>query len=116
METTPIELTLTDVLTHHLKGGKFQYLSYDHHKALAEYKTSNAYADESKSFEYFSEEYKPDKWYLPKELIAKHAYWRDGKLRSVEFNPDGTIKRVYVGARRSRSFYSYNLDELKLIQ
>jgi len=111
-------MNLNDILNHHLKGGLFEYKSFDFKKAKSEYELSKEYEDLCKvhdSFSPTSMEIK-DKYQLPDELIEKYAYFRKGKLRSVHFTPCGSIMKVLIGARYAISYYDYNLkDNVKLI-
>ena len=78
-------------------GCKFKYKSYDHVKAVDEFKTTEAYI-----------EYKqpPDCFSMPAELKEKHTVWKVGKLRSIEFNPDGSFRRAKIGNKYSKTFYA----------
>lgn len=109
-------MNLTDVLNHHMNGGQFEYLSYDHKKAKDEFLTT------PKGKEYIdpiiwthNEMRRVDKWDIPDEIREKYSYWRKGKLRRVEFSPTGTIYRLYIGAKYAVPFYECRLDGLRLI-
>lgn len=111
------DIDLIDVLNHHLAGGKFEYKSFDFKKAAAEYEKSKEWEDLcsiNDSFSPIGLELK-DKYQIPEEIREKYAYWRTGKLRNVEFSPSGAIRRVYIGAKYSISFYWNNLESLRLI-
>ena len=99
-------MTLTDYIepnmtTHELldiikTGCKFEYKSYDHKKAVAEFKTTEAYI-----------EYKepPDCFSMPVDIKDKYTIWKVGKIRSIEFNPDGSFRRAKIGNKYSKTFY-----------
>jgi len=55
----------------------WHYESYDHKAAMAELVWLNNS--------------------LPDELKQKHAHMKVGKLRTMRFDPDGMIARMYVG-------------------
>jgi len=65
----------------------WHYESYDHKAAMAEF--GNPYHP------------KADKVWLnnslPDELKEKHAHRKVGKLRTMKFDPDGMISKMYVG-------------------
>lgn len=45
--------------------------------------------------------------YMPPELMEKYAHMKTGKLRSLKFDPDGMISRMYVGRnhRYAKAFF-----------
>lgn len=100
-------------LNHALSGGKFEYTSFDYKAALAEFKGTKEYQDMEQISLLFNSGHKPDKYDIHPEIRIKHAVRRIGKLREVQFNPDGTIKRLKIGARYALSFYS--ITDLKFI-
>lgn len=64
---------------------EFMYLSYDHEKAIEHANKMGAKANGNA------------KWhYLPKEFTNKFPLWRKGKLWDICFNPDGSIKKIYI--------------------
>ena len=98
-------ITLKSILDHAMKGGTFTYASYDHHKAVSEYKETQEY--KSKYGEsVFLRDLEPYKYDIPEEIRNKHVVMRQGKLRQVEFaNVPGKIYRVKIGNKYSISFY-----------
>jgi len=111
-------MNLIDVLNHHLSGGKFEYKSFDFKKAAEEYEKTEEWERLCRINDSFCPvglELK-DKYQLPEEIREKYSYWRAGKLRKVDFGPSGQIRRIYIGARYSVSFYWNNLDNLRLIK
>jgi len=108
-------MELLQVLQHHLNGGRFEYLSYDHALAKEHFLRTDE-GEKLNQLDCLFNEYPAfDKWDIPKEIRDQYSYWRNGKLRSIQFNPDGSILRVYIGAKRARTFYKCDLHELKLI-
>lgn len=106
-----------EILHHHLKGGKFEYLSLKYEDAVNEFTESVDFI----SFKKFR-----DAWNLsdnkitmdeiPKEIKDKHMRWRLGKVRKILFTPSGSIDRVYVGAKYARPFRENNLHEIRLLK
>ena len=72
---------------------KWHYESYDHQAAMTEIKQMSNIPHTTKNlFE------NPNSCYgVPDELKVKHAHMKIGKLRSMRFDPDGMIERMYVG-------------------
>lgn len=112
-------MELIDVLNHHLNGGQFEYKSFDFKKAADEYSKTDEWKKQLKSWESLEKilhmntlEIK-DKYQIPEDIRGKYSYWRKGKLRKVEFNPSGSIFRIYIGAKYAIAFY--NLDGLRLV-
>lgn len=64
---------------------EFMYLSYDHKAAMKHAISMGTKVDGNGEWHY-----------LPKELTNKFPLWRKGKLWIISFNPDGTIKKVYI--------------------
>ena len=109
---------LHQVLRHHLAGGSFEYLTYNHKLASIEYRQTREFKDRCEYFTYGTtkpENVKIYKYDIPEEIRTKYAYWRKGKIRRLFFNNDGSVNRIYIGAHWSRSFYNFNLKELSLI-
>ena len=104
-------MKLIDVLNHHLKGGKFEYKSFDFKKAAAEYELTKEWEDLCKkndSFCPFGLELK-DKYQIPEEIREKYSYFRKGKLRSIHFSPNGEIFNISLGAKYPCIFYEQDL-------
>lgn len=106
---------LNEVLSHHLKGGEFKYKSFDYKLALADFTKSEEYKNSHASFKNLFPNSKVDKYEIPVEFRDKHAVIRNGKLRKIEFTPHGDIRRCYIGAHYSITFYDYNLTDLFLL-
>lgn len=81
------------------KGAKYEYESYDHKSALKEYNSSEKWADYKKTFK------KPNCHDLPQELKEKYITKKIGKLRRIDFNPQGKAWRFKIGHRYSKTFY-----------
>lgn len=115
-------MELLDVLNHHLKGGEFEYKSFDFKKAKEEYEQTEEWINQLKEWErikktlYLGELKLNDKYQIPNDIREKHSYFRKGKLRRVQFSPTGSIYRIYIGAKYSIAIYESNLkDNLRLI-
>jgi len=113
-----METNLKTILDHALNGGKFQYLTYDHKKALEEFKGTQEYQNicQVDLMCHSSGKPKINKHDIPKEIRDNYPIWRNGKIRNVEFNPDGEIRRIKIGAKFSLNFYEDDIDKLKLIK
>lgn len=113
-------MTLLDVLNHHLKGGSFEYKSFDFKKAADEYSKTDEWKRQLKSWESLEKllQMDPlkikDKYQIPEEIRDKFSYWRKGKLRKVEFTPTGSVYRIYIGAKYPITFYNCRLEGFRL--
>lgn len=76
------------------EGVQWYYLSYDHKAAVDELMQAGTSVHFSGSAPT-----KPDYSYfpVPNEVKNNHLVWRVGKLRSMRFDPDGMINRMYIG-------------------
>lgn len=103
-------MELKDILNHHLSGGNFEYLSVKFKEAAAEYEQTKEWQSEvnlMRSFQVRESEIRiKSTLQIPEEILEKHSYWRIGKLRSVAFNPSGSIYRIKLGAKYSISIYN----------
>lgn len=107
---------LQKVLNHHLNGGKFLYLSYDHAKAFEFFKGTKEYQDLCQLGLIFGDNKpKVSKHDIPKEIRDNYPVWRNGKIRSIEFNPFGEIRRIKIGAKFAISFYEWDFNKLQLL-
>lgn len=98
-------ITLKSILDHAMKGGTFTYASYDHHKAVAEYKETQEYKS-NYGESAFLRHLEPGKYDIPEEIRDRHVVMKQGKLRHVEFtNVPGKIYRVKIGSKYAISFY-----------
>lgn len=107
-------MKLIDVLNHHLNGGTFEYLSYDHSKAKEHFLNTDEGKKYLEPIWTHNEMRRVDKWDIPQEIRDQYSYWRKGKLRKVEFTPTGKIYRLYIGAKYAIPFYECRLEGLKL--
>ena len=71
-------------------GTLWYYKSYDHKAACEELNIKNPQSGTS-LFE------KQSHYYIPEEVKENYIVWRVGKLRTMMFDPDGLIKKMYVG-------------------
>ena len=103
--TTETPMTADPLLGVVISGCKFKYASYDFKKAYEEFK--NTLPDDTLDIFPYSEKEKMKLAgeYMPKELKEKYRIWKVGKLRQIEFNPNGQAWRFRIGARYARSFY-----------
>ena len=69
---------------------KWHYISYDHKAAMDEIR-----GNMPKNHKFFHQD-------VPDEMKKKYAHMKIGKLRSMRFDPDGMVERMYVG--RSNKF------------
>lgn len=106
------ELTLSKILKHHLSGGKFEYKSFDFKKAVEEFEKTEAFEKLDNSWPFFNNPYKLEKYDIPEYIREKYSFWRHGKVRSIEFNPNGSIYRIKIGARYAITIYEYNVKNL----
>jgi hypothetical protein len=112
-----MKTNLQKILDHALNGGKFQYLTYDHKSALTEFKGTKEYQDlcQYDLMLHGSGNPRVDKYSIPKEIRGKHPLWRNGKIRNVEFAPDGHIRRIKIGAKFALNFYENDIHKLRLL-
>lgn len=90
--------SIKEIIDHHFNGGKFEYLSTNFKAAKEDYGDENL----------------KDVRLIPDEIREKHNYWRIGKLRHVDFAPNGKPFRIKLGAMYAVTFYEYNLDLAKI--
>ena len=81
-----------------ISGCKFKYLSYDHKKAVEEYRTSDKYKEDRKWLKHLNS------WNMPKELKEKYKDEKIGKLRRIDFSPNGEAWRFYIGNKYAKSY------------
>jgi hypothetical protein len=91
-----------------VSGVRFDYVSYDHKKAMSEYNESDEFADYRLSYR------NPKSWDIPDSLKDKYRVIRKGKLRSIQFNPVGKVWRFSIGSKFSKT-YSINDFGVKVI-
>jgi hypothetical protein len=89
-----------------LSGCKFIYVSYDHKACVEEMRKNGKFVTylnptyfgggriENGSFQY-----------IPPEVKKNHIIWRSGKLRVMNFDNNGLIKRIYIGNKRAKCFF-----------
>ena len=94
-----------------VSGCKFKYYSYDHKKALVEYRSSDKYIVDRK---YYAN---PDSWDMPLALKEKYKVEKIGKLREITFSPNGKACRFRIGNKYYKSFYieDFGLEVFPLI-
>jgi hypothetical protein len=100
-KSSNIDETATDVYTLLcvvVSGCKFKYISYDHKKAMEEYNSSKEYEDVRKMVK------NPKSWDVPEKLKNKYKVERVGKLRGIDFNPEGKPWRFYIGNKYAKSY------------
>lgn len=113
-------MKLIDVLNHHLKGGTFEYKSFDFKKAAKEFEQTKDWQDQLKHWSgvekvlMLGQLQLKDKYQIPDEIREKYSYFRKGKIRSVHFSPNGSIFKILIGARYAVSFYEQDLANIKL--
>lgn len=92
--TMPYDVLLGIIVS----GCKFKYYSYDHKKALQEYRTSDDYKEVRKWVP------NPSCWEIPQKLKEKYRVEKIGKLREVHFDPTGKAYRFKIGARYAKTY------------
>lgn len=92
-----------------ISGCKFKYKSYDFRAAKIEFISTL----DSREIPEFEESDKLCSDYMPKYLKEKHLVWREGKLRSVDFNPNGDIYRCKIGThiKFAKTFFLEDFGE-----
>jgi len=83
-------------------GCLFKYFSYDHKKALEEFNINNKYAKEVLFWKSINQNIPC--YEMPEELKEKYKVERIGKLRSIEFSPNGKAWRIKIGNKYSKSY------------
>jgi hypothetical protein len=81
-----------------ISGCKFKYYSYDHKKALDEYRTNDDYEEVRKWIS------NPNSWDMPPKLKEKYKTERIGKLREIHFTPTGKAYKFKIGARYAKVY------------
>jgi len=109
--------SLKQIIQHHFKGGKFQYESYDHVKADAEFKGTKAYQElcQIDLMLGLKQPTKIDKQMIDEEIRNKYAIMKPGKLRSIDFCPDGSIRGIKIGNKRPMNFYEWSCGKVDLM-
>lgn len=83
-----------------ISGCKFKYISYDHKKALEEYKNSEEYVHISNLIP------DPDYSSMPDKLKLKYGIYKIGKLREIRFAPNGKAYKFRIENKMDSSkFY-----------
>lgn len=89
-----------------ISGCKFKYYSYDHKKALKEYETTEEYsALVDDGFKSIFGDRKIDCYDIPNYLKEKYKTERVGKLRSIDFAPNGKAWKFRIGAKYAKVYY-----------
>ena len=86
-----------------MSGCKFRYISYDHKKALVDYRENYNPSLGNNGTEYKNPT--PSCYYMPQQYKDKYRVERVGKLRAIFFNPIGEICKVKIGNKYTKSFY-----------
>jgi hypothetical protein len=102
MEINYSELEYIELMSIIISGCKFKYFSYDHKKAIEEYKLDDKFIDMRKHIP------NPQSYDMPDELKEKYKVERIGKLRQINFSPDGKAYSFKIGAKYSKT---YGLDD-----
>ena len=92
-------MTYEEVINSINNGGRFLYYSYDHKKALEEYRTSDEF---EKQRAYISA---PQCYSMPEKLKEKHRVEKHGKIREVHYNPKGKAWKFKIGNKYPKTFY-----------
>ncbi len=106
---------LKEIVDHHFNGGNFLYDSYDHKQAEAEFKQTDTFKGMLNEDWGFRLDSKIDKNLIPEEIRNKWAILKQGKLRSIDFAPDGSIRGVKIGNKRSMNFYQWSCNKVCLV-
>jgi len=85
-----------------ISGCKFKYFSYNHKKAIEEYRTSDDYKVVRKWIP------NPNCHEMPDKLKEKYKTERIGKLREIHFAPTGKAYKFKIGAKYAKT---YGLDD-----
>ncbi len=83
-------------------GCKFKYYSYDHKKAIQEYKQVKDVKLKEGDYGYSMPN--PNCYDMPKELKDKYLIEKIGKLREIHFAPNGNAWRFKIGSKYAKSF------------
>ena len=81
-----------------ISGCKFMYFSYDHKKAMVDYRELEKWKPD------FRMNPMPDSHSMPNELKEKYKVERIGKLREIHFAPNGKAWRFKIGNKYAKSF------------
>jgi hypothetical protein len=81
-----------------VSGCKFKYYSYDHKKALEEYRVNDDFKEARKYYQ------NPQSYDMPEVLKEKYKIERIGGLREIHFAPTGTAFRFKIGSKYAKSF------------
>ena len=87
-----------------LSGCKFKYFSYDHKKALEEFKQNYKYSEKEGIFDWVNPN--PQCYDMPQDLKDKYRVEKIGKLREIKFSNDGEMFKFYIGNRYPKVFYA----------
>ena len=108
--------SLKQIIEHHFNGGKFLYDSYDHQKAELEFKGTSAYQGIVQIDLMLNiKTTKIDKLIIPEEIRDKYPILKSGKLRSIDFASDGSIRHIKIGNKRPMNFYNWSANKVTLL-
>jgi len=96
-------MTIPQIISFINTGIQYQYISYDHKKALIDYEFNRT---GMAGIEQILTPEKPDCFYMPDYLKQKYAIARVGKLRTVNYNRSGQPWCFKIGAKYSKSYYA----------
>lgn len=87
------------LLNNGISGYEFKYFSYNHNEALKEYKANDKYGDIRSVIP------TPNSWEMPIELKEKYKVEKIGKIREIQFAPNGKVYRFKIGNKYAKTFY-----------
>lgn len=92
------QFTYDELMALIVSGCKYRYFSYNHKKAIEEYNTNKKFELDRKYFP------NPNSCEIPKELKEKYMVEKIGRLRRVDFMPNGKAWRFYIGNKYAKTF------------
>lgn len=87
-----------------LSGCKFKYFSYDHKKALEEYRENYNSKGNLTIGEWIHPS--PNCYDMPQELKDKYRVEKIGKLRKIDFSNNCEMYKFHIGSKYSKVFYA----------
>jgi len=107
--------SIKEILEHHFNGGLFEYQSFDFKKAAADYEQTQDWKNHLESAGIWNTNIElKNKYQIPEEIRDKYIVFRKGKLRSIDFSPNGQPYRIKLGAKYAVTFYEYKWDLIKI--
>jgi len=88
---------------------KWHYESYDHKAAVEEIRQTKHVIKTTNHFDGFNFRSYP----ISDELKQKYAHMKIGKLRTMKFDPDGMIQKMYVGRsnKYAKAFFPQDVGD-----